>query len=73
VPGEGPAHRADLRPDDRIVSVDGVALAGRDSEAVQRLLSGEVGSRARLEVLRDGRLVTLAVEREPYAKKGVAR
>ena len=68
VPEEGPARRADLRPGDRILSVDGVALAGRDSDDVQRLLSGEVGSHARLEVLRDGELLTLTVEREPYAR-----
>lgn len=68
VPEEGPARRADLRPDDRILSVDGKALAGRDSDDVQRLLSGEVGSQARLEVLRDGQLLTLHVEREPYAR-----
>lgn len=73
VPEEGPARRADLRPDDRIVAVDGVALAGRDSDAVQRLLSGEVGSRATIQVLRDGELLTLQVEREPYARKGVER
>jgi C-terminal processing protease CtpA/Prc len=73
VPPDGPADRADLRPGDRIVRIDGVPIAGRDSAAVQRLLSGEVGSSATLEVLRDGRPLTLAVQREPYARNSEAR
>ena len=73
VPPEGPAHAADLRAGDRIVAIDGTQIAGRDSDAVQRLLSGEVGSRATLQVLRDGRSLTIPVQREPYARKAEAR
>lgn len=69
VPTESPAARADLKPGDRIVAVDGRPLAGLSSDAVQALLSGEVGSTAKLEVLRDGQRLTLAVAREPYSTK----
>ena len=70
VPPEGPAQRAGLRAGDRIVAVNGAPVTGRTSEEVQKLLSGEVGSTASLEVLREGERLTLHVAREPYATKG---
>ena len=71
VPPEGPAERSGLRAGDRILEVDGTKVAGLPSERVQKLLSGDVGSTARLLVLRDGRRVELEVAREPYVSKGV--
>jgi carboxyl-terminal processing protease len=71
VPAHGPAERAGLRVDDRVVSVDGKPLAGLSGEAVHKLLSGEVGSTARLEVLRGADRVALSIVREPYQTKGV--
>lgn len=73
VPPVGPSKRADLRAGDRIVAIDGKPLADRSFRDVQRLLSGEVGSHATIEVLRDDQPLTLRIEREPYAKKGVVR
>jgi carboxyl-terminal processing protease len=77
VPEGGPAERAGLRADDRILSIDGKPVAGRTSEAVQASLSGDVGSVAAIEVLRDGQRLTLSIERVPYAtpneSKGGAR
>jgi len=68
VPPSGPAARADVRPGDQLVAVDGKPLDRLSAEQVQQLLAGEVGSIARLEVLREGAQHTLEVEREPYAK-----
>lgn len=70
VPPESPAERAGLRTDDRILSVDGKEVTGLPIEKVAKLLSGEVGSTARLLVLRDGDRVTLEVARAPYVRKG---
>jgi C-terminal processing protease CtpA/Prc len=71
VPANSPALRGDLRVDDRVLSVDGKPVAGLSGSAVHRLLSGEVGSTATLEVLRGADRLTLQILREPYATKGV--
>jgi carboxyl-terminal processing protease len=70
VPPDSPAQRGGLRAGDRVMSVDDQSIAGLTAEQVQRLLAGEVGSIARLQVLREGETRTLAIEREPYAAKG---
>lgn len=73
VPPDSPAERGGLRAGDRLVSVDGQTVAGLTAEKVQQLLAGEVGSTARLQVLREGETRTLAIKREPYAAKGAGQ
>ena len=73
VPTGSPAERGGLRAGDRVVRVDGRSLQGLSAEEVQKLLGGEVGSTARLEVLRDGELQALSIEREPYAGRGAGK
>ncbi len=51
---KSPADQAGLRAGDRIVSVDGVALATLDASAVADHLRGAVGSTAHLEIERGG-------------------
>jgi len=54
-PLEGaPASRADLKPGDRLLEVDGVSTAGKKLDEVVKLLRGKRGSTAVLSVSREG-------------------
>jgi C-terminal processing protease CtpA/Prc len=73
---EGPARRAGLRVDDRIVAIDGTPVAGRPAAQVVRELRGSVGTRVRLTVERArdadaGSAVVedVEIERAPYATR----
>jgi S1-C subfamily serine protease len=70
VPQDSPAERAGLRPDDRLLTIDGRPTSGMTSEQVQHRLSGEVGSVVALEVLRGDQELALNITREPYARAG---
>jgi C-terminal processing protease CtpA/Prc len=75
----GPARRAGLRADDRIVAIDRVPVEGRPIAEVVAELRGEVGTRVRLTVERGGQVdggtgaeeqptEDLEIERAPYAE-----
>lgn len=63
IPG-GLSERAGLRIGDRILSIDGESLAGATGMRTALLLAGAPGSRAEVQVLRDGARLTFTVERE---------
>ena len=50
----GPAERAGIRKNDRIVSADGVSLVGLTSDEVQNTLRGAKGSKLSLGIVRRG-------------------
>jgi len=77
----GPAKRAGLLEDDRIVAIHGVPIAGRPIAEVVAELRGEVGSHVRITVERGGAAdggvpdaaieattEELEIERAPYAR-----
>lgn len=66
VPPDGPAAEAGLTPDDRVIAIDGVSVAGLSRDEVQKRLSGEVGSYIVLTVERAGRTMDVKIERAPY-------
>lgn len=50
---EGPAHKAGLRHGDELVSVDGVAVAGKSYQQVVKMVRGEAGTDVQLGVKSD--------------------
>lgn len=52
----GPSEAAGLKAGDRIVSVDGIAISGKDldSDKAQKLLKGKQGSKVKVSVIRPG-------------------
>jgi len=61
-----PAARATLRPDDRIITIDGTALAGSTAEQIGALLRGPQGTTVTLTIVRAGAATpsTISVTRE---------
>ncbi len=66
VPTDSPAEQAGLEPNDRIVAVDGWPVKERTAAEVRSHLQGPVGSYVQLKVERNGKEMTLRVERAPY-------
>lgn len=56
VASPSPAHRANIKPGDELLSVDGVLVRGLESQVARRLLAGQQGSTARVQLRRNGRL-----------------
>jgi Do/DeqQ family serine protease len=54
------AYRAGLRPGDIVVAMNGEAVTDAD-QLSRSIIASEVGARARLEIVRDGRRLTLDV------------
>ncbi len=70
MPG-APAQRAGLQPGDRVLRVDGHAIA--DAAELRRLVRAETGSRVqRWQVSRNGRTLELAVTPEAVQQEGVS-
>jgi len=49
-----PAQKADVRPGDRILEINGIQVKGKDNEQVSQLLKGPKGSAVKLTLIREG-------------------
>jgi len=61
------AAKAGLYVDDELVAVDGKPVAAMSSDQLHNALSGNVGTRVKLQVLRNGVTREFIVERGPLA------
>jgi carboxyl-terminal processing protease len=68
-PEEGPAARAGLRAGDEVIAIDGTSVDGMAEADVRTRLRGEVGTRVRLRVRREGVERDVVVERAPYRRR----
>ncbi|MBO6940847.1 MAG: PDZ domain-containing protein [Deltaproteobacteria bacterium] len=68
VPPGSPAEKGGLRPDDRIATIEGVSVTSLSYQEVVERLRGRSGTTVEIEVARDGELVPLTIEREPYER-----
>jgi C-terminal processing protease CtpA/Prc len=66
VPPGGAAARAGLRANDEVLAIDGTPVGDLDADGVRARLRGEVGTRVRLHVRRDGEEQDVVIERAPY-------
>lgn len=68
VPPGSPAELGGLRAGDRIATIEGVSVTSLSYQEVVERLRGRSGTMVEIEVSRDGELVPLTIEREPYER-----
>lgn len=59
-----PAHKAGILPGDIITKVDDVPYTGEQLTEASNKIKGEVGSKVKLEILRDNKTINLEITRE---------
>jgi C-terminal processing protease CtpA/Prc len=62
------AAKGGLKPGDEILLVDGADVRMMDEKAVYRSLSGEIGSKVRLTIVRGEEVLHVTLERTPARK-----
>ncbi len=64
-PSDMSAAHAGLRVEDELVAIDGRAVRGMSSDEVHAALTGKVGTKVILRVVRSGSMIDVPVERGP--------
>lgn len=59
----GPAFEVGIRPEDRLIAVEGQSVCGMDANEVRNLVRGEEGTLVEITILRDGEEIPYRVER----------
>jgi C-terminal processing protease CtpA/Prc len=64
-PDDMGAAKAGVHAGDEVTAIDGVLVSSFTSDEVHKALAGAVGSKVRLTVVRDGKILVFEVERGP--------
>ncbi|TCD11624.1 S41 family peptidase [Pedobacter frigidisoli] len=67
-----PANKSDVKPGDQLVSINGIALKGKDRVEVSQLLRGPKGTAVDLLVIREGKEITKKLIREEIKQPNVS-
>ena len=73
IPAGLAASRAQLRVGDEILTIDGVDVRAMSAEQVHRRLSGQVGDRVKLTLLRGEEVIRVTLTLTPAQRRRVAR
>lgn len=68
---ESPADKIGIKEGDELLSVDGVDLGRQTFRQMREMLSGDVGSKVKLAISRNGSLKRYEVERQPLVNLAV--
>jgi carboxyl-terminal processing protease len=68
---DSPAAKAGLWPGDKIISVEGKAVGGKNTDDVVRLMKGQPGTPVQLVIERSGKPMTVNIIREEIKSKNV--
>ena len=67
-----PSHKADIRPGDQIVKINGVETSGKERPQISQLLRGPKGTSVNLMLLRDGTVINKTIVREEIKQPNVS-
>lgn len=67
-----PSHKADIRPGDQIVKINGVETSGKERAQISQLLRGPKGTSVNLMLLRDGTVINKTIVREEIKQPNVS-
>jgi len=67
-----PANKSDIKAGDQVVSINGIAVKGKDRPEVSQLLRGPKGTAVDLSLIRDGKEITKKIVREEIKQPNVS-
>lgn len=67
------AHKAGLRPGDKVLTIDGMDVRALDAKGIHRALSGEPGDTVKLTLVRGEAIIRVTLKRTEARRLPLAR